>query len=177
MSRPVKVPDVLYEDLREEADRDTISVMDVLQRRLRADAHELATLRKARAELESGRGAVRARCNQAISSDRASRGEVTRLRAESARLRSAIEARGARIVELEEALAEEMEATRTHRRARAAAERTAEERGEVFSAAAIILATGVIGFLAWRWWRQKQAQREEDEKRAAATAQQAMTGM
>lgn len=158
MSRAVKVPEALYGELRAEADRGGVSVMEALQRRLRSGEEELRTLRTARQALEERLGDVQAALGQAVASHETGKAEVAKLRAEVSRLGGAVAAKAERIARLEEAVAAKRAGASAVRRDRAAAERKAEEQKQILQAVALVVGAAVVGWLAWRWWKHHTAQ-------------------
>jgi chromosome segregation ATPase len=157
MSRAVKVPEALYSELCAEADRGGVSVMEALQRRLRSGAEELGTLRTAREVLEKQLREAQATLNQVAASQQTGKAETASLRAVAARLREAVIAKAEQINALEDVVATQREDASAVRRDRAAALHKAEEQRRMLQAVAVAAGVALVGWLAWRWWRERRA--------------------
>jgi chromosome segregation ATPase len=158
VSRAIKVPEALYNELCAEADREGISVMEALQRRLRCGEEELGALRAARQALEKQLREVQAELGQAAATHQTGKAEVAKLRAEVSRLGNAVAAKAGQIAGLEDAVAMERAESSAVRRDRSVAERNAEAQQKTLQAAAVVVGIALAGWLARRWWRQRSAQ-------------------
>jgi len=156
MSRPIKVPECLYEDLRQESDREGTSVMEALQRRLRVGADDLRDLGSVRATLENQLKGAQSRLEQAEASNRVDKSEVTRLRADIARLSNAVAARNERIAVLEDALATVTQESGETREAREDAERASQKQQETLQTLAILVGLAACAWIGWQWWKRRR---------------------
>ncbi len=156
MSRPVKVPEALYDSLRSEADRDGVSVMDVLQRRLRAGEETLASLRLSQDNLRQSLGKAQSDLARASQDGSARQATVNRLESEAEVLRQAAETRAQRIAELQEEMAATRDDAATLRKDLADARRTTRVRSGQLQIVLISFGVCLAAWIAWQWWKQHE---------------------
>lgn len=157
MSRPVKVPEALYSQLCTEAERDGVSVMDALQRQLRAGEASLVSLRLSQDNLRQALGKAQSDLARASQDGSAREATVNRLQAEAKRLRQAVETRERSIAELQEEMAATRDEAAALREDLDDARHVTRAQSRQLQIVLVSFGACLAAWMAWRWWKQHES--------------------
>ncbi|MFC2081571.1 hypothetical protein ACFLSF_01535 [Candidatus Bipolaricaulota bacterium] len=145
MTHPVKVSADLFARLREEADRDKLTLQAVLQRQLDRGAERVRDLAESRVNLETQVEALRARLGSAGRESAREKERLTRLEREEARLASELRKAVNERVKLADALSEaELEAATLSTDLAETKEKAAKQRKMVLTLTAAVAISGLL---------------------------------